>query len=127
MHIVIEEGREEEVFSSLSFLIDFGCDLFCELIYKREFSFLFESLSLAFGVQLKAGFDGGVLGDILESLLGSLEINLTELPIGLRIFIKDNLIMRHIIKDFEEHDIAEFFSLVVHDIIIDNVDLLIFE
>lgn len=127
LHIVVEESREEKIFAALSFLIDFWCNLFSDSVKKREFSFFLESLILTFLIQLKASFDSRVFGYILKNLLRSIKINLTELLIPVRILIKDNLIMRHIIKNFKEHDITKIFSFIVHDIIINDIDLLIFK
>lgn len=127
LHVVVEECWEEEILATLSFLIDFGCNSFCDFVKEWEFVLFLESLNLTLVIQLKTSFDGGVFANILKDFLGSLKINLTELLICFRIPIKDHLIMGHIIKHFEEHNIAEIFGLVVHDIIVDNVDLLIFE
>lgn len=71
--------------------------------------------------------DSLIFVDIFEYFLHGLEADFGVSFVRVRLRVKNNFIMRHVIEHLEEHDITELSGFEVHDIIINNVYLFVFE
>ena len=78
-------------------------------------------------IQIETVLNHRVFADVLKSLFHGIKTDFRVLSVPIGTGVKDNLVMRHVIEHLEKHYITELPGLEVHDIVVNDLDLFVFE